>query len=1394
MENNKYNEYFVIDEGYWPEITEQSIKKDDWRKTFPHKTFIELLKATERMLARGSNKDKKGIWIEGTYGTGKSRVAWTLKSILDCPSEDLVDYFAEYPALGKELEMRDRLLTHKKDKIITAHRFSSGGIMGDRALVAAVYDSISKALRDAKVAYKGEDTLRGGIAEWLSDDVNKVFFNTLIALPEYRGLGSFAGKSVDDIINRLKNPNVNVDALISDIFTIADDRGVTALNTDMDKLIKWLEDVITKNNCKIVLVWDEFSDYLKQNKFALSEFQKLLHLSETVPFYLMIVTHMSGSILPEGKDGANIRDRFIPGKIELPDSIAFELISHALKVKDAAKDDWVILSDDLASRTPFSRQAVSKIVKVNDDVLMGMLPIHPFAALLLKYISNMFASNQRSMFNFIKNAETENLQAFQWYIDNFSPQNADILSIDYLWNFFYEKGTDEYGSGAGRSNLDSIIRTILDTFPKNEGMLTGEEKRVLKTVLMMQAISQKLGDGMELFLTNEQNINLAFEGTDLEDMRAVNLAKKLVRDGILYAKPVANGKVQYAAAAVSGDQAQIDALKKRIEKEIKTASLLSWTNEQRKPELFSDALSLTASLRFRYEIAQVTADNFTPTINKITNEAQNYKIRAVMAFARTDDEQSKIRELIKGAIKDDRYSNLVFIDASSTVMGKDRFEQYIDCAANEEYWRQKDRSLSEEMARKAKTLLEDWRTDITNNSLVVYSAYAKSGEPYLNAGTTLAALVNTVLKKYPLSFDNAKVNDNVFLLSALPSGAKFGIGQVGGGVFNIKEISELLKGAWQVPDYLQNSPMLTISKLKKIVDELCETAFERDGRIAIGDIFDSLMEQGFMPCNLYAFLTGFLLKEYSIDTYRYGDGDAAPTTGADKLGEIIGEYIKHKNTPISRYKDKYIEVMTKEQMAFITLTKALFGITNNLSVEQTAARIRIELKKLDYPIWCLKEIDTNGLDEFIDKFSAIANSDNTSENVSKTATALGKMYINVPTAADNLSKLFKKESTKAAMEEFLSTFENGDILTLASKINVQDVLLDVRRQLGHGEALWLWDKDTGEDELRKLLTDYKIVDKSNLLNPKTNSLSSCMQEWREKVKFIKIPVSTLVSEVPSLKTFLLILRDVVTSGDLPYDKRLAFLAELEHNREAFSDFFLERIDVFKNVYSYHLTGFSESEIATLYTKLPTNMFCSDKAECEKSIATLAEKSRGEQEKHKLHQLWDGQTKTKSPKDWSSKNRTPILALVPSSIQADARRAFDAINRNNPEEKDVIFALEFLETKATFLADLSDEAKITAAFIRDITGKFVAVLPNADEVRSQLEKVVPVEPYDWYGNPSVLREVEKFARARYNQGGSERALKKIEKMDDRKAKEYLGRLIKDNMNVGIEIISEGGDEF
>lgn len=83
-----------------------------------------------------------------------------------------------------------------------------------------------------------------------------------------------------------------------------------------------------------------------------------------------------------------------------------------------------------------------------------------------------------------------------------------------------------------------------------------------------------------------------------------------------------------------------------------------------------------------------------------------------------------------------------------------------------------------------------------------------------------------------------------------------------------------------------------------------------------------------------------------------------------------------------------------------------------------------------------------------------------------------------------------------------------------------------------------------------------------------------------------------------------------------------------------------------------------------------------------------------------------------------------------------------------------------------------------------------LLQDNREVRDWLEKTVPSDVYDWYPSRLVETQVEKLARDRYFCGGNEAALKKIDVMKDAVAKEYLKRLIRENMNVGIEIILKG----
>lgn len=448
----KYDQFFDIDEKYFPCIDDSAIAGGArWDTTYPYTTFIKLLRATENMLGGSTNRS---VWIHGAYGTGKSQCAFALKSILEVQENELRAYWNSYDALKKENDLLTKLIGHRNRGIVTVYRYATGGITTPQKFFAAIQESVREALRTNKrVKYMGENTLKENVIAWIEEPTHKSFFDELLRKPEW--ITKFSQSNADEVLSALKKSG-DTKELMSNIFELADREGITAMNFDADRLKRWLKDVIKQNHIKIVFFWDEFSDFFKNNRYSLGEFQKIVALCQESPFYLVIVTHQAGSIIDSQDEAWKVvQQRFDKVQITLPDNIAFDLIGHAFKVKPAAADTWNNCTDTLNSRLSDSRNAVMKSANINEQkVIRDIMPIHPMAALVLKNIASAFASNQRSMFDFIK--VKDDSQAFQWFISNYGPDDDyPLLTIDMLWDFFYEKGKD---------NLSPDIRMILDAF------------------------------------------------------------------------------------------------------------------------------------------------------------------------------------------------------------------------------------------------------------------------------------------------------------------------------------------------------------------------------------------------------------------------------------------------------------------------------------------------------------------------------------------------------------------------------------------------------------------------------------------------------------------------------------------------------------------------------------------------------------------------------------------------------------------------------------------------------------------------------------------------------------------------------------------------------------------
>lgn len=103
------------------------------------------------------------------------------------------------------------------------------------------------------------------------------------------------------------------------------------------------------------------------------------------------------------------------------------------------------------------------------------------------------------MFNFIKNDEGEQVHAFQWFIDNYDFKSRNpFLTADMLWNFFYETGSQKLADG---------IKEVLSCYtPKLDKELLEDEKSVLKVILLLQAVSERMTGNRDIFLPNNRNL------------------------------------------------------------------------------------------------------------------------------------------------------------------------------------------------------------------------------------------------------------------------------------------------------------------------------------------------------------------------------------------------------------------------------------------------------------------------------------------------------------------------------------------------------------------------------------------------------------------------------------------------------------------------------------------------------------------------------------------------------------------------------------------------------------------------------------------------------------------------------------------------------------------------
>lgn len=1092
-EKKIYKEYFDIDPKYYAAVTADLIKqgKVSWKNFYPHETFVKLLEKTHTVL---SGKDPRSLWVEGAYGTGKSHAALTVKSLLEASDDEVRAYFEDY---GLSNDLCQKLITDKNSgKLITVHRIGSGSIRSDQDLILAVQDSIMSALSENGLENHGEASLKEATLKWLEKDANRDYFNALIHEDEYAW--AFGGEDVTTIIKKL-NDNNEVQKTMCNIFKVAEDNGITALRLDVQGMANWIKDIIAKNNISAILfVWDEFTEFFQNNPNSLTGFQTLAEISLSHPFYFMIVSHESRSLFVNADTAKKILDRFVPPvKIELPENMAFRLMAQAMKkTSDSVlANEWSEYAQELNDQLTSVRNTIESSAKrestmgqktvISDTELQSIVPIHPYAALLLKHLSVAFSSNQRSMFDFIISNDMTDAKGFKWFINTYGPlDNQNLLTIDMLWDFF---------NGKGQNGLNDDVRVILDSYNLLQSdKLTPDEQRVFKTVLLLQAISQRIS-GVELLRPNDMNVDLAFSGTDWSKGKGKSIAEKLCRDGLIFKKPVGGGKMEYTVANSTGDAATIEKKKQEIIAETKTQNLIV------NADLLT-AIQLPASIKGRFEMEGVAIGNFAVAVSKASQSIKPNRFKTLVSFAMDDREAGQIKDFtIKAA--NDSEENMVFIECLTT-MGQDLIEQYIENMAYSRYYAQNDKARATNFEKQAIRCLNEWKQKISAGAFMLYTSDNRSGVRLAGLQALQDELKAVEHKKYYYGLSQYSVIDNMFAKGPLAQGAECGINQTLAGTFKSSNeknsLANALTGAWGIDEYWKDpsKKSLTIVRIKNKVEEVVQQGFSNAaGRVSILSIFEALEDApyGFIPSNIAAFVMGFVLKEYAVSDYFWSNSSNSESMSVDKMKQMIANALNQKVTPNRNYKEEYIVEMSSEQKAFLNCTAKVFNISNAQcgSIESARDQIRSRMKQLTFPIWCVKSLlatenlssSIEDISEVIDCYCGIANTANsTKSSESDLADAIGRKINENPNIVDDLTKLITNEKCKAGMLVYIRNYRSGLLETLALEVDDNGAYIDqVKQKFNADAANWVWNSETADEKIDDVILEYQIIGKRQIL-------------------------------------------------------------------------------------------------------------------------------------------------------------------------------------------------------------------------------------------------------------------------------------------------------------------------
>lgn len=1079
----QYSEIIGIEPFFDSTFNMTEERENYWKQFITNEKFETNLKEIVNVFTSSTSDQHKSIWVQGTYGTGKSHSTSVIKHLLSDDLEDIKDYAEKLvnPQLKAML-----LSFRKKKRIFPVVLKGTYSIVDTEELKYTIQRAVVQQLDEAGITITVKSDFQA-VIEMLLDKKFESFWQSMLV----NELNRYAS-TTDELKTLLEDGDIEVLKEIN----------IALKKSNMIKatpnIKQWLTEVMNELRKQkvadfLVLFWDEFTSLLEisERRSILNCMQDIAELSKAprkddkdkyIGVYVFLITHKSMEATDSYKElkedeKTMAKARFLGLKYDMQDITTYHILSNALKIKDEVKYDTLV--EERMQLQSEVADALKEIVAPMDKsaqtqaIIRRLYPFHPYTAYLATFVSRAIGSAERSIFEFLN----DDNRGFKFFIKN-DIETVKYLTADKVWDFFVGVFSEDR-----TNNFDAITNKFSMYSSKLEDTDI-PELSVFKVILLLNLlnrVTQMDGGDQEKSLVNPSKSNILHVLSGAWSSEAISSALNSIDEKQIILKgPDEVYEVSSSAMPLEKIQATKDKLYLKYED---VSALLdeypAYKNDITK--IISNADSFNRASEFSFVWGNLSPISMEPKLLKafIKNYAAKIAIVVFRGETPTYDARSKRAEvaiesqknMIQKLSEKDTMKDIVFI-VIDVPLGQQRFEGVIDAIARENVARDTKVEDPTQYNKKAMRWMEKWRTEIIDGAAtVIFRGERVNASTY--KAVSNSGVVADVARVFPNGAEKltqvASASTSWKQIYAKKTVEKIcyaiNRSEIESFVGAESAVSHLLKdrqGNWlfdeklnYIGQYDAACPMTVL--IKAIDDKIAE--LRNKTVVDIGHEFKFLTEPPYGYYNNYICMAAVALafRRYIEKVYLSDQGSlVSKIIMRDIVNAAFYYWLEGKQDAKLR-----VRFSTADEKELIDLIQSIFGI-NGDGISETKWKMRYSFEsKYKSPLWALKYVVDKGAEfnSVVDSLFSLANATGesiTQEDISYLLEGLKKQKTSI---ALTLEKVQDSTCLNAFINKCLAQvhFELDNYSNLMSYLrqNLSDAIVfwredDVEKQI------WQW--------------------------------------------------------------------------------------------------------------------------------------------------------------------------------------------------------------------------------------------------------------------------------------------------------------------------------------------------